>query len=87
MALEEQKRWIIFIGEHSNFAANVPVKSKLRHPPGQTPGHLNFWKNIVQTPTSPGRKAVQMPHPWENYQSTVLTSVASGKLLKLWMVY
>ena len=23
---------------------NVPVKSKLQHPPGQTPGHLNFWK-------------------------------------------
>ena len=27
-----------------NDGANVPVKSKLKHPPGQSPGRLNFWK-------------------------------------------
>ena len=31
-------------------------------PPGQPPGHLNFWKSFVQIPPSRGRKAVQMPH-------------------------
>ena len=31
-------------------------------PPGQPPGHLNFWKICVQIPPSRGRKAVQMPH-------------------------
>ena len=40
----------------------VPVKSKLQHPPGATPGHLNFWKIFVQIPPFRGRKAVQMPH-------------------------
>ena len=29
-------------------------------PPGQPPGHLNFWKIFVQIPPSPGWKAV--PH-------------------------
>ena len=44
-------------------AGNVPVKSKLQHPPpGKPPGHLNFWKIFVQIPPSRGRKAVQMPH-------------------------
>ena len=41
----------------------VPVKSKLKHPPRATPGHLNFWKVIVQIPPSLGQKAVQMPPP------------------------
>ena len=31
-------------------------------PPGQSPGHLNFWKIFVQILPSRGRKAVQMPH-------------------------
>ena len=31
-------------------------------PPGQPPGHLNFWKIFVQIPPSRGRKTVQMPH-------------------------
>ena len=34
----------------------------LNIPPGQPPGHLNFWKIFVQIPHSRGRKAVQMPH-------------------------
>ena len=43
---------------------NVPVKSKLKHPPPpwQPPEHLNFWKIFVQIPPSRGRKAVQMLH-------------------------
>ena len=45
------------------WAPNVPVKSKLQHPPRQPPGHLNFWNIFVQIPPSPGRKAVQMPPP------------------------
>ena len=44
------------------FHIYVSVKSKLQHPPGATPGHLNFWKIFVQIPSSRGRKAVQMPH-------------------------
>ena len=44
-------------------ASNVPVKSKLQHPPpGQPHGHLNFWKIFVQIPPSRSRKAVQMAH-------------------------
>ena len=31
-------------------------------PPGQSPGHLNFWKIFGKSPPSRGRKAVQMPH-------------------------
>ena len=31
-------------------------------PPGQSPGHLNFWKIFGKFPPSRGRKAVQMPH-------------------------
>ena len=34
----------------------------LNIPPGQPPGHLNFWRIFVQIPSSRGRKAVQMPH-------------------------
>ena len=39
---------------HSNRSFNIP--------PGQPPGHLNFWEIFVQIPPSRGRKAVQMPH-------------------------
>ena len=35
-------------------------------PPGQPPGHLNFWKISVQIPPSPGQIAVQMPPPRGN---------------------
>ena len=49
-----------------NVVTYVPVKSKLKHPPGQPPrqppGHLIFWKIFVQIPPSGGRKTVQMPH-------------------------
>ena len=36
-------------------------------PPGQPPGHLNFWKIFVQIPDSLSRKAVQMPPPARAY--------------------
>ena len=52
---------------------NLPVKSKLQHPPPATPGHLNFWKIFVEIPPSLGRKAVQTPPSPGNYQITVLT--------------
>ena len=32
-------------------------------PPGQPPGHLNFWKKFFQIPPSPGQKGDQMPPP------------------------
>ena len=48
--------------ERNMSSPNVPVKSKLKHPPGLPPRHLNFWKIFVQIPPSRGRKAVQMPH-------------------------
>ena len=44
---------------------NVPVKSKLQHPP-PPPGHLKFWKINVQIPPSPSQIAVQMPPPRGN---------------------
>ena len=31
-------------------ADNVPVKSKLQHPPGQPPWHLNFWNFFFKFP-------------------------------------
>ena len=37
-------------------------------PPGQPPGHLNFWKISVQIPPSPSQIAVQMPPPRGNKQ-------------------
>ena len=53
--------------------AYVPVKSKLQHPPGEPPGHLNFWKIFVQIPPHRAEKLFKCPHPRENYQITVLT--------------
>ena len=55
-------------------------------PPGQPPGHLNFWKTFVQIPPSLGRKAVQMPPPLgilPDYRFNF--SVVSIMLLKLCM--
>ena len=68
----------------------VPVKSKLQHPPGQPPGHLNFWKNFVQNPSPEAEKlfkcpiigpfqVIKCPHPRGNF------SVASITLRKLCM--
>ena len=56
----------------------VPVKSKLQHPPGATPGHLNFWEVFVQIPPFWGRKAVQMPHHRWSFQ--VIKCPHPGKL-------
>ena len=48
----------------------VPVNSKTAHPtppppPGQTPGHLTFWKNFGQIPRYVASLDSQMPHPLE----------------------
>ena len=65
----------------------VPVKSKLKHPPRATPGHLNFWKVIVQIPPSLGQKAVQMPPPPGKLPDYCFNfSVASIMLLRLCML-
>ena len=45
-------------------------------PPGQPPGHLNFWKIFVQIPPLRGRRAVQMPH----YRSIWSNALTPGKL-------
>jgi len=45
---------VILVMYQSNRGLNIP--------PGQPPGHLNFWKIFVQIPPSRGWKAVQMPH-------------------------
>ena len=48
------------------FIDNVPVNSKTAHaPPGQTPGHLTFWKNFGQIPRYVASLDGQMPHPLE----------------------
>ena len=57
-------------------ATNVSVKSKLQHPPGQSPGHLTFWKLLFKSPPPPTRakmpfkcptlvsiKVIKCPHP------------------------
>ena len=43
----------------SNRSFNMPPP-----PPWQLPGHLTFFKIIVQIPPYPGQNAVQMPHTW-----------------------
>ena len=48
----------IFLGE-SLCTSQIEASTSA---PGQSPGHLNFWKIFVQIPPSRGRKAVQMPH-------------------------
>ena len=56
-------------------------------PPGQPPGHLNFWKIFVQIPPSPGRKAVQMPPPLGKFPDYCFNfSVASVMFPKLRML-
>ena len=40
---------------------NVPVKSKLQHPAGQSPGHLNFWKIFVQNPPPQAKSCLNAP--------------------------
>ena len=41
--------------------------------PRATPRAFEFLENFWNISHSSGRKAVQMPHPRENYQITVLT--------------
>ena len=68
----------LFLMYQSNRSFNIP--------PGQTTGHLNFWKIFVQIPPSPGRKAVQMPTPQGKLPDYCFNfSVASIMLLKLCM--
>ena len=54
----------------------VPFKSNLERTPPlprETPGIWILENFLVQIPPSPGRKAVQMLHPRENYKITALT--------------
>ena len=57
----------------------VPVKSKLKHPAGQPPGHLNFWKIFGKVPPPEAEKlfkcpiigpfqVIKCPHPRETFQ-------------------
>ena len=57
----------------------VPVKSKLKHPPGQPLGHLNFWKIFGKFPPLEAEKlfkcpiiglfqVIKCPHPRETFQ-------------------
>ena len=53
----------LFCGKHNTLPLKllfyVSVKSKLQHPPPPAnPGHLTFWKIIVQIPPYPGQNAV-----------------------------
>ena len=45
------RRWFLY----------VPVKSKLQHPPGQSPGHLNFWKMFGKFPPPEAEKLFKCP--------------------------
>ena len=44
-------------GTRRNTDANVPVKLKLQHPPGQSPGHLNFWRLACSNSRPSGQKS------------------------------
>ena len=49
-------------GTSRTFGYNAPVNSKTAHPPpGQTPGHLTFWKNFGQIPRYIASLDGQMP--------------------------
>ena len=51
---------------------NVPVKSKLQHPPRA------FLENFCSNPTSLGRKAVQMPPPARAEERSLISRTAAG---------
>ena len=64
----------------------VPVKSKLKHPPGQPPGHLNFWKIFGKFPPPEAEKlfkcsiigpfqVIKCPHPRETFQVVYVNMV------------
>ena len=55
----------------------VPVKSKLQHPPGQPPGHLNVWKFFFQIPPSRAKKVIKCPHPRENLHNNSAQRIPS----------
>ena len=44
-------------------SSNVPVKSKLQHPPRATPRTFEFLEIFFQISPSPGQKGDQMPPP------------------------
>ena len=74
----EASKWFQILYQ-SNRSFNMP-------PPGQPPGHLNFWKMFAQIPPSLGRKAVQMPPPLGKLPDYCFDfSVAFIMLLKLCM--
>ena len=68
-----------FFLSFTSFHAYVPVKSKLQHsPPGQPPGHLNFWKIFGKLPPPKAEKlfkcpiigpfqVIKCPHPQETF--------------------
>ena len=67
--------------DYNESPTNVPVKSKLKHPPGQPPGHLNFWKILFKFPPPQAEKlfkcpiigpfqVIKCPHPRETFPSS-----------------
>ena len=68
--------------------ANVPVKSKLQHPPRATPGHLNFWKNFCSNSPLTRPKSCSNTPPLRKLPDYCFNfSVASILLLNVNMVY
>ena len=49
------------------------IEASTSPPPGQLPGHFNFWKMFVQISPPRAEKLFNYPHSRENYQITVLT--------------
>ena len=75
--------WCLWYRSH--FKHNVPVKSNLKQPPGQPPGHLNFWKIFGKFPPPEAKKlfkcpiigpfqVIKCPHPRETFQWLLLRS-------------
>ena len=75
---------IIFLLSFFFKTAYVPVKSKLEHPPGQYPGHLNFF--FSNSPFTGPKSCSNAPTPGKLPDYSFNFSVAFIMLLKLYML-
>ena len=82
-----RRKYAVFFSYFSFDLCTSQFEASTSPPPGQSPGHLNFWKIFVQIPPSPGRKAVQMPPPLGKFPDYCFNfSVASVMFPKLCML-
>ena len=61
---------VVMKSRDPNRSFNIP-------PPGQPPGHLNFWKISFQIRPSPGQKGDQMPPPLRKLLNNLAQRISS----------